>query len=237
MKKTNGLNFYKEHPKTCDPKDFWGQVKRTVNGKQVSDEQIDMIVQAVIAKLELNSDDTLLDLCCGNGALSTYLFSKCRQGLGVDFSECLVQVAKDNFEHPPEAVFLLQDVVSFVRNETNPERFSKAVCYGSFQYLPFDAAQRLLLELHHRFSSIKTLFIGNLPDKDKMSAFFGEKNYPPGVERDPSSPIGIWRSREEFVDLAARTGWSVTFHTMPEDFYASHCRYDAILTPVNRAAR
>ena len=35
------LSFYKEHPKTCDPEDFWGQVKRTVN------ERYEMIFKAV----------------------------------------------------------------------------------------------------------------------------------------------------------------------------------------------
>ena len=40
------LTFYKEHPKTCDPEDFWGQVKRTVNGKPIPQAQIDMIVES-----------------------------------------------------------------------------------------------------------------------------------------------------------------------------------------------
>jgi len=30
---------YKEYPKTLDPDDVWGQVRRTVNGKPVSEDQ------------------------------------------------------------------------------------------------------------------------------------------------------------------------------------------------------
>lgn len=79
------------------PEDFWVQVKRTVKGQPVSQDQIDMIVSAMTAALDLSPDDILLDLGCGNGALTTYFFHRCRGGLGVDFSEFLISVARRNF--------------------------------------------------------------------------------------------------------------------------------------------
>ena len=33
--------IHKEYPKTCDPNDFFGQVKRTVNGQPISEEEIE----------------------------------------------------------------------------------------------------------------------------------------------------------------------------------------------------
>lgn len=65
---------FKEHPKTVAQDDFWAQVKRTVNGQPVSQEQIDMIVARVKSGLILQRGDKLLDLACGNGALSRYFF-------------------------------------------------------------------------------------------------------------------------------------------------------------------
>jgi len=231
MAKSNTDYFYKDHPKTCAPKDFWGQVKRTVNDKPVSDEQIDMIVHAVTTTLDLGANDTVLDLCCGNGALSTHFFSPCRQGLGVDFSDYLIQVAKENFEFPPKSEFILQDVMEYVHNEPVPERFTKAVIYGSFQYLPFRSAQRLLEGLRSRFTGIQTVFIGNLPDKEKIHIFYQDRKFDPTVVNDPFSPIGIWRSQSEVVNLAETAGWDVTFHTMPGAYYAASYRFDAVLTP------
>ena len=105
------FSFYKEHPKTCDADDFWGQVKRTVNGEPVSQEQIDMIIDAVVLGLELSEKDTLLDLCCGNGALSTLFFDRCQGGIGIDFSEYLVGIANDNFAKNGSREFFLGDVV------------------------------------------------------------------------------------------------------------------------------
>ena len=60
---------HKEHPKTCAADDFWGQVSRTVNGVPVSQENIDIIVQAIRDGLSFSPDDVLLDIGCGNGGI------------------------------------------------------------------------------------------------------------------------------------------------------------------------
>ena len=113
--------YYKEHPRTCDPEDFWGQVKRTVNSKPVSHDQIDMIVAAVCDGLALDRDDFVLDLCCGNGALTTYFFQRCAGGVGVDFSERLIEVARRHFVGKPAEEYLLQDAVEYVATCSQPE--------------------------------------------------------------------------------------------------------------------
>jgi SAM-dependent methyltransferase len=225
------LTFYKEHPKLCDPEDFWGQVKRTVNGKPIPQEQIDMIVKAVLEGLELSINDALLDLCCGNGALTTYIFERCTGGLGVDFSEYLIDVARKHFLKRRNENFMLQDVVEFARTFPEPERFTKGLCYGSFMFLPTDSACELLRLLRSRFTSLLCLFIGNLPDKEKMTVFFSDRNYKPGIENDPGAPIGIWYTENEFIRLAAQSGWSARISRMPPSFFASHYRFDAVLIP------
>lgn len=230
QKNSAPFSFYKDHPKSCEPDDFWGQVKRTVHGKPVSDEQIGMIVAAVKEGLGLQASDTLLDLCCGNGALTTLLFDYCRGGLGVDFSEHLIQIAKSTFECRPDKIYVLDDVVDFLRNASEPTRFTKVLCYGSFAYLETHRAKELLQLCLERFSAAKVLYIGNLPDKDQLGAFFSERTYTPGIENEPDSAIGIWRTREEFRTLAKDVGWQIEFRTMADGFYASQYRFDAILT-------
>lgn len=223
------FSFYKEHPKSCKPDDFWGQVKRTVNGVPVSQEQIDMIVDAVVEGLELNEKDTLLDLCCGNGALSALLFRHCKGGLGVDFSEYLISVANANFAAPPNQAYLLQDVVEYCRHPETPHIYSKALCYGSFPFIEHDRAESMLALLNRNFQNLERVFIGNCPDKELLPEFYGDRPIEPGVENDPDSPIGIWRTQEEFVALAQRCGWQATIHKMPGRYYAAHYRYDVIL--------
>jgi SAM-dependent methyltransferase len=234
MPEESGSYFYKDHPETCDPDDFWGQVKRTVNGEPVSQEQIDMIVHAVSDGMDLSAEDLLLDLCCGNGALTAYFFEKCNGGLGVDISEYLIDVARKKFVKRENESFVVGDAVEYVRNCSRPERFTKAVCYGAFMFLPRDNARLLLEELRSRFSSLRRVFIGNLPDRALKSRFFTGEGHRPGIEDDPGSPTGIWRTEVEFVELAAECGWAAVVTRMPPSFYAAHYRFDAVLSPLSR---
>ena len=136
--------MFKHHPETCAPDDHWGQVKRTVGGKPVPPEQIAMILDAIRSGLGLSADDGLLDLCCGNGALTTHLFADCRGGLGVDYSEFLIGVARERFTRRPSERYRLGDALEYVRTETDPEDFTKVLCYGAFPYFGQDAARELL---------------------------------------------------------------------------------------------
>jgi cyclopropane fatty-acyl-phospholipid synthase-like methyltransferase len=223
--------YFKEHPKTCAPDDFWGQVKRTVNGKPVTQDQIDMIVAAVRDGLQLGGEDVVLDICCGNGALTTYFFQYSAGGLGVDFSDYLIEVARQNFVKRESEAFLLADVVEFARSHERPERFTKAVCYGSFQYLPKDAAAEFLRHLRARFTGLRAFFIGNIPDRERAASFHGKKVAHAKLD-SPETPIGIWRSREEFTKLAADTGWRASYSLMPAAYYGAGYRYDVLLTSV-----
>lgn len=220
---------HNEYAKTRASDDFWGQIRRTIQGRPVSDEQIQMIVDTIKSNLDLQPDDILLDLACGNGALSHLLFDSCTEYLGVDLSEYLISVAKKNFESLPHYRFTTQGAEEYVRLESQPERFTKVLCYGSFQYFPATAAATVLRSLFEKFSNVQAVFIGNLPDKD-LAAEFYKANQPTTEELlDCYSQIGIWRTRKEFADLAEKTGWKIQFLSMPAEFYASYYRFDALL--------
>lgn len=231
MSSESNPNYYKEHPRRCAADDYWGQVRRTVNGRPVSQEQIGMIVAAIRAGLKLRENDVLLDLCCGNGALSVQIFEHCQGGVGVDFSEALIQVANDNFKRPDDDYLLVDDVVDFVTEEPEPNRFTKAMCYGSLQYLSAESTRVLLSRLRERFDNVTRVFIGNMPDRTKLDDFFYDHAYQPGVEDDNTSAIGLWWSPEDFADMARKVGWGASFSRMPEAYYAAAYRFDITLTP------
>lgn len=227
---------YKEYPKTLPADDLWGQVRRTVNGQRVSEEQIRMIVDALRSGLALRTSDVLLDLACGNGALSRYLFDDCERLHGVDFSAYLIDVARSRFLRPGRTDFQCADAAAYVRSEPDPERFTKVLCYGSFMFFSADDAIDVLAGLHRRFRNVTRVFIGNLPDKDRAHLF-----YPPGKDyeaelSDPTAQIGIWRSVDEFARLADATGWRLRVSQMPDSFYAARYRFDATLERVNHEA-
>ncbi|MDG2113706.1 MAG: hypothetical protein P8N02_13955, partial [Actinomycetota bacterium] len=72
--RAHGNHAHKVYPQQFDRNDFWSQIKRTVNGEPVSEEDIGMIVDQVTGQLQLASADHLLDLGCGNAALAARMF-------------------------------------------------------------------------------------------------------------------------------------------------------------------
>lgn len=221
---------YDEHARTCAPDDFLGQTRRTVQGVPVSDDQIKMIVEAINSGLEIRPDDVLLELACGNGVLSRFLFDLCKDYVGVDISEYLISVAKKHFEVLPHYRFSVQGAAEYVRQEMHPGNFSKVLCYAGFQYFSADEAAEILHVIYKKFSNVRTVFIGNLPDKDRAGNFYKARQ--PSVEElsDRATAIGTWRTQSEFKQLAGDAGWEVKFSIMPSAFNAAHYRYDALLS-------
>jgi cyclopropane fatty-acyl-phospholipid synthase-like methyltransferase len=221
---------YLEYPKLLPKDDYWGQVKRTINGKPVSEEQIKMIIDAIVDGLSLNTNDYCLDLACGNGALSKSLFPYLYFLQGVDFSEYLIEIANSNFKIDSKSNFICSDALEFVSNEKNPQKYNKVICYGSFSYFSKENAFETLKVIYDRFKNVEKMFIGNLPDKSKVNLLSStsNKNFLPEIDQH-ASQIGIWRTKEEFQFLASQTGWNCVIKKMPETFYSAYYRYDAVL--------
>lgn len=209
--------------------DFWGQIRRSVNGKPVSEKQIGLIVKTITNALELKKTDGLLDLACGNGALSARLFESCKALHGVDLSGFLITVAKENFEKTPEYSFSEGDLVSFLEEDVSPFKYTKALCYGSFSYLSAIAASKALCLLASRYHNIERIFIGNLPDINLRNKFFTKSTPPEKYLKEHTTAIGIWRSEDEFVQIAKDAGWQAKISRMESAFYSADYRFDAVL--------
>ncbi len=216
---------YDEHARTRKRDDFWGQVRRTVRGRPVPDEQIETIVATIQERLQLGPDDTLLDIACGNGALTGRLHPHCRASLGIDVSDYLIGIAHQYFS-APDHEFLVGDAAAAAELEPDPARFTKALCYGSLSYLDDLSVARLLRALRRRFDRLGRVFLGNLPDPAHAAAFYDAAAIPD--LRQPRSDIGVWRTAGEIASLAG-PGWRVTPSTMPPGFFAAHYRFDLLL--------
>ncbi|MCD9124381.1 methyltransferase domain-containing protein [Luteimonas fraxinea] len=70
------------------------QVGRTVQNVPISDEAVVLLVERIAAALDLQSEDTLLDLCCGNGAITSRLARRVNHVVAVDFAPHLIETAR-----------------------------------------------------------------------------------------------------------------------------------------------
>ena len=228
-------SLYEAHARSCDPQDFQGQVMRTPYGKPVGGDQVDLLVDGVMRGLDIAPSDVVLDLCCGNGAVTDRILSRCQGGVGIDFTPYLIEVAKANFERPPGRVYRLADVQDYIDTTSEADRFMKVMCYGAFQCLPESGAVAILSALRHRFPNVRRVFLGNLPDLDKVDFFFREvlatELWAPEDLKRHNTLFGIWRTASEITKLAAGSGWQTTILRMPPEYYCAYYRFDAVLTP------
>jgi hypothetical protein len=223
-------SLYERHARSCDPKDFEGQVMRVA----MDQHQRALMVEGIGRGLDIGPEDILLDLCCGNGAITDPVFARCRGGLGIDFTPYLIEVAKINFERPPSRLYRLADVLEHLETTDDAERFTKALCYGAFQCLMESKATGVLLALRSRFPNVRRVFLGNLPDLDRVEIFWpqyvGSEPWSLADLRRHDSPLGIWRTEEEVRKLTTSCGWHAEISRMPPGFYSAHYRFDATLT-------
>ena len=222
---TAGWTDYDQHARTRPRDDLWGQVRRTVGGKPVPDAQIAMIIAAVKRQLCLEPADTVLDLACGNGALSHQLFSTCAASVGVDISEYLIGVAVERFQTQHHR-FVVDDATTYVEQAPDTARFTKVLCYGSFAYFSDQQALRLLRALQTRFPRVTHVVLGNLPDPARATEFY--RMEPAPDLHAPQSAIGSWRDMAQIHSLAG-PGWQLDASVMPEPFFARHYRFDLLL--------
>lgn len=220
---------YDAHARSVAADAYWKQVRRTVGGEPVDEAQIALIIEAITAGLGLTEADVVLDLACGNGALSALLFDKCAGLLGVDVSPYLIEIAQKDFSRLPNYRFRAEDAVSYLQQERDTLPFTKALFYGAFQYFSREDAALALELLNQRFPRVATVFIGNVPDKSRFERFYGVRTPSEAELNDHEAAIGVWYLPHDLDAIGRASGWHAAVSHMPAAFYASDYRFDVVL--------
>ena len=203
------------------------QVGKTVHGVDVSPEQVQLIVKNIARVLDLNASDTLVDLCCGNGVLTTQLARMSGMVIGVDFSSGLLEAARSN-SASANIEYSQMDVTDL--SESIIDRASKYSMYGALQHLSSDDFDGLLSRIGGRRGALK-LLVGGVPDLSCLRCFYvSDENYRFYQEREKSGNphLGRWWTQDELAQAAARNGYIVTIIPQPPGLYTSHYRFDAL---------
>lgn len=225
----NGMNpsefDYLERPKQFERNDFWRQVRRTVNGQPVSDAQIQLIAEQIRQGLGLQSGDSLLDVGCGNGALTAWFETSVDTTLGVDRSAYLIDIAKQHFESP-RLRFAELSIEQMIAGGLQ-SRHNKALLYGVSSYLSDELLEALVRWYFE--DSDGCLFIGNVRDERHANEFYKQAKSAQELG-DHTTSIGKWRTQDWFVQLAQQLGLRAAFMKMPPAFYLSSYYFDVVLT-------
>lgn len=221
--------LHKEYPKQFARDDFWRQIKRTVNGEPATLHDITLIVRQINERLQLHRNDHLLDLGCGNGALGSELFDSVASYHGIDFSDYLLEIAREHFCRGDKVSWQSADIRDVEMYCQEFSQANKVLLYGCVAYLKKSDTAELLGKLSDLLPELESIFIGNIPRRERAAKFYALRNIDDFDLDDPKSQIGVWWDANELVELARELGFRSTSHQMPTDFYGSQYRFDLSL--------
>ena len=220
--------LHKEYPKTVGRKEFWKQIKRTINGKEVSQKDINQIVLQIKNKLKLSSQDILLDLGCGNGALASNFYDHIKKYVGVDFSDYLIEIANEYFLNQ-NSIFIKNSIQSYLNEINDDNEINKILIYGCASYLSKEDLINCLSLILKKFNKLQKIFIGNIPNLMFAKEFYDKRKVLDFNLEDEKSLIGVWWCPENLNEIMNDIGFRSKIIYMPKSFYSSHYRFDILL--------
>lgn len=223
------MNYWKEHfEKNAQnyPNLLKKQVDMTINKVEVDDLQVQLRVRSIIDKLKLNSSNVLLDLCCGNGLLTSFISEKVKFVYAVDFSSSLLKVAR-RINHKNNIKYIEGDVSKLDFKKFDVD---KVAIYSCFQYLSMEQVSYIFLGLS-TFSPI-LVYIGNIPDKSKFLDYYDTKEklefYHKSIE-EGKPHIGNWYFKDDLASLAKKYKFGYKFLDINSQLNTSNYRFDLVL--------
>ncbi len=195
------------------------QVGKTVNGREISNQQLQLVITAVIDALQLTKDDSVIDLCCGNGLITKALAPLVGEIIGIDFSSGLIKIAEmqRNFTN---IKYIESDVLNL-----NPGYFfgyKKIFMYEALQHFS-ESQLGLLLGRMENLAPGSLIFFGSIPDLNKLRSYYDtvEKfDFYLQSERTGNPHIGKWWLMEEIEQTSLSHGFRVQqLHQNPPTLY------------------
>jgi cyclopropane fatty-acyl-phospholipid synthase-like methyltransferase len=204
------------------------QVGKTVNGQEIPEHQLKLIVENIVNILQLNSEDFVVDLCCGNGLITKQLAPLVKGIIGVDFTQGLIDAAK-KYNSYSNIEYVNSDVLSL-----DPKYFlgvEKIVMYEALQYFSKEQLSSLLNELSN-LGLASLVFFGSIPNKEKLSVYYDTAEkfaFYIQSEREGRPHIGRWWSMEEIEQIVSTQGFKAIFLPQTPSLYTAYYRFDILL--------
>lgn len=209
------------------------QVEATVSGREVDQTQLKMIVNAIVSNLSLSNTDHVVDLCCGNGLITSTIAPLCKRVDGVDFSENLIANARAM--HGADNVSYSVSAVEALSNEFFRQPTKGYMCFA-IQHLTEGAVRTLMHQIANN-NQWSHFFISGIPDNAMLEFFYDnpEKMAFYRTREAAGQPhLGKWWTHTELESLARDSGLSIRFVPQPKAMFTSHYRFDCLVYKTER---
>lgn len=227
QKNEHWARFWSEYQTDLANNDEQSQVLRTRNRKPIDQRKWEMTLNIVSQQLELQSDDTLLDLCCGNGLFTAAFAPRIAGVEAVDISPVLTgRLAARSL---PNVSVLTSDMRD---TQFAQQSFSKVLWYAGIQYIDESDIVAMVRRIRGWMKPGGILMIGDIPDRAKLWDYFNDDTrraaYFDGLaQRKPV--IGSWLEARWMERLCLASGFvSAEAVLQHEELIYADFRYDLI---------
>jgi cyclopropane fatty-acyl-phospholipid synthase-like methyltransferase len=207
------------------------QVGKTVDGKEVGDDQVQLIVENITEKLGLTSKDDVVDLCCGNGLITKFIAKHVHSIIGVDFSEGLIRNAKEHCSGT-NIQYIHSDILKL--NKSWFSDVNSIYMSESLQHLTPDMFNALLNNMNE-IGSGALFFVGGIPDISKLREFYNTEDkfsYHLKCEKESRPHIGHWWDKNELKRIARKCNYKAIFYSQDERLNTAYYRFDVLLEKI-----
>ena len=227
---------FNQHVALFEETEFLKQVQKTVSGQPITSVQLEALISDIHKALNISNDDFILDMCCGNGIITTEISKACRAVTGIDFSEPLINIA-GKYNKPENVTYFCMSVLDQNIKSLASKPFTKIYMYEALQHFEEDDLQKLLELILEISSSNPVIFIGSIPDEDKLWEFYDTDERREDYRRRKSQnqeAIGTWWNRKYIVDVCLQNGLECKFLSQNKLLHSARYRFDVRLTKLGK---
>ena len=235
MEKVNWKEFWDGYRKgeITTEKDLFVEVGKTINKEPMSEAAFNLSIQLIARYLELNRNDQVLELCCGNGLMTLCLARLVREIRAVDFAQHLIDNAR-KFRYATNVQYVCAEVAGYIADLAANKTFvpSKILLGDALGYFEPNALASILASASN-LTTHKFIFAATgIPCDDLKWNFY---NTPERVRRfeenqrlasNCNDGVGRWWHRQELERLARDQDLDLTINDQPTEL--SNFRVDAI---------
>lgn len=228
--------FYDDRTPRMGRYDYLKQVGHTVAGIPIPQDHVVALQQQIVHLLDLQPDDVLLDLCCGNGLFTAKLARHVSRVTGVDISSALLEIAgSDHTAH--NIIYEQGDALDLAENPPAGQPFNKLLQFAALQHFQHEQLNDLLTSMLRLASPRPLILLGFIPDLELQDRFYDTPErraaYRARLE-DGSDTFGTWWSRTSVAQAAHRHALDCQCFSLPDGLHAARYRFHALLAPAGQ---
>ncbi|WID98759.1 class I SAM-dependent methyltransferase [Bosea vestrisii] len=221
---------------------------------------LDWIAGYIIQLLDIRPDDTVLDVCCGNGLITARIAPKAKAVTGLDYSQVLLKQARE-ISAAPNLVYAQADATK-ISEALGGQKFNKILLCSAFQYFDDAAGRKVLSGLREALLPGGTVAICDIPDKSRRLGHrvraaarlllpskaeggassnerfpsirarlsYLARNVAAVLKRKKTDDLGWWWARRDFAAAAGSVGFECQLLDQPKNHPLHSYRFDALLT-------